>query len=507
MQNLQVGDRITIGSESLRVLTIASPTQFTVQRGYNLTTIGKQTSSTLTMACGTFNQWNSAIGLWNYRNDPYGLNANFSTIINDPTELNAHHSTGNGVSVTAGGAPWELGQALCPAATLGLLGECLQVRLGNLVTASTGPQSAIAINPPFDSKIGLGDGNQVDSHPGPCFTTWCMDARPLDGGSTLTLGSASAPFTLVSGQLWKVSGAQTVLNRKILTTFAYAGRWPLVDVSGPSSSIAATSQDAYKYCYANVAGECWAGSHIGDVFVNAPFVAYPYCYYPGIAIQPDDTNSICIGDLGAYTGNVVQFSVTAEDVVGASLRKLGPTFSHWNQFDVFWNTFPAPNGALYGSLARWLDGIRSDDLITTVPPFPPGDNVSRSSFIPITVNIPAQAGAQTAVVEFGYAENGPSTAYYCTSRQEPCVATAGTGSGNAGSNGGGNGGTGSTVSINPANPFSFERSETYSRLPCTGGCSIMIPALSQRVLYYRWRYLDLGGNEVAVGPASAVITP
>jgi hypothetical protein len=511
MQNVQVGDRITIGAESLRVLAISGPTQFTVQRGYNATVIGNQTSSTLTMACGTFNQYNAAIGLWNYRNDPYGLNANFSTIINDPTEINAHHFTGTGVSVTAGGAPWFW--PFCPP-SLGSLGECLQVRLGNLVTAATSPQIAIAINPPFDSRSGLGDGNQVDSHPGPCFTTWCMDARPLDGGSSMTLGSAAAPFTLVSGQLWKVSGAQSLLNRKILTTFAYAGRWPLVDISGPGSAITTTSQDAYKYCYANVAGECRAGSHLGDVYVNAPFVDYPYCSYPGIAIQPDDITSICIGDLGTYTGNVVQYSVTAQDVVGASLRKMGSAFAKWNQFDVYWNTFPAPNGALFGSLARWLEGVRSDDLITTMPPFPVVDNVVRSTFIPIAVSTSAQTGAQTAIVEFGYAENGPANAYYCTSRQETCVATAGAGIGTGGTVGNGgtggngsNGANGSGGNSNPLNPFSFERSETFSRVPCSGGCSIVVPVLSQRVLYYRWKYFDQRGNEVSTGSANAVVTP
>ncbi len=42
LQNLQVGDRIVVGSESLRVLSIASPTQFTVQRGYNQTAVAPQ---------------------------------------------------------------------------------------------------------------------------------------------------------------------------------------------------------------------------------------------------------------------------------------------------------------------------------------------------------------------------------------------------------------------------------------------------------------------------------
>ncbi len=488
MQNLQVGDRIGIGGEFLRVLAIASPTQFTVQRGYN-STIASQTSSTLTMACGTFNSQSAAIGLWNYRNDPYGANTNFTTIVNDPTILNAHHFTGNGVSVAAGGAAYNLGEGSCPAALLGTLGECLQVRLGNLVTASQDQGTAVAINPPFAGKIGLGDGNQVDSHPGPCFTTWCMDARPLDGGSAITVGSNTNPFTLVSGQLWKLSGAQALLNRKYLTTIAYAGRWPLLDVSGPGSTITAGTQDSYKYCHALAAGECSTGSAAGDIYVNAPFIDYPYCYYPGIAIQGDDTQSICIGDLGAYTGNIVQYAVTNHDLVGAALRRLGPSYAKWNQFDVFWNTFAAPSGGMFSTLGRWLDGVRSDNLVTALPPLPDPDGVSRNTFIPVPVVIDPPPGlpVRSAVVEFGYVENGAAGGYYCTSRQEACVAAS--------------------KSLNVAAPFSFEQTETYSPVSCARGCTITIPAISQRALYYRWKYFDASGQVLASSNSHVILTP
>ncbi len=488
LQKLQVGDRITIGSESLRVLSIAGPAQFTVQRGY-ISTPAAQIGNTLTMACGTMNIQSASIGLWNYRNDPYGANPNFSTILNDPNILNAHHFTGNGVSVTTGGAAYNLGQNLCPAALLGNLGECLQVRLGSLVTASESQPTSIAMDPQFAGVVGIGNGNQVDSHPGPCFTTWCMDARPLDGGSNLTLGSAAAPFTNISGQLWKISGGQALLNRKYLNTFAYAGRWPLVDVSGPGSSLGNGAADSYKYCYALVAGECGAGSSAGDVYINAPFVDYPYCLYPGIAVQGDDALSICIGDLGAYTGNVVQYDVTQHDLVGNALRRLGPTYAKWNQFDVFWNTFAAPSGGMYASLVRWLDGVRSDDIVTALPPLPAPDGVSRNTFIPVTFTgtPPAGGAVQSAVIEFGYVENGPATNFYCTSRQETCVATA--------------------PAINLAAPFYYEQTEAYTPAACAHTCTISIPAVPHHALYYRWKYLGATGQVVATSNVRAILTP
>jgi len=55
------------------------------------------------------------------------------------------------------------------------------------------------------------------------------------------------------------------------------------------------------------------------------------------------------------------------------------------------------------------------------PPFQP-DGVTRDRFVPITVRVAAKSGAGRASVKFGYAENGPSESFYCTSRREACIA-------------------------------------------------------------------------------------
>jgi hypothetical protein len=351
------------------------------------------------------------------------------------------------------------------------------------------PVNAIELNPPFAGLVGIGFPNQVDTHPGFCLNGWCMDARPMNGGSGQTLGSSYQPFINVTGQLWKVSGAQTLLNRKFLTTMAYVGRTALVDVSGPGSVLGASPQYSYQYCYAFVPGECVAGSAVGDVYVNAPYVSYPYCYYPGIANQGDDTNAICIGDLGAYTGNLTQDGYAKHDVVGAGFRRLGPNYSRWNQQPVYWNADVTPSGSLMATNVRWLDGVSGEDLITILPPYPNSDGVSRNTFIPVPVTIAPPAGSQvqSAFVEFGYAENGAPGSYYCTSRQETCVA--------AGS------------AISQTIPFYFEQSESYTGVSCANGCTIAVPALSQRVLYYRWKYLNAADEIIGTSQPNVVITP
>jgi hypothetical protein len=195
-----------------------------------------------------------------------------------------------------------------------------------------------------------------------------------------------------------------------------------------------------------------------------------------------------VGDLGAYTGNVVQFGFMQQDVVGAGLRRLGPNYSKWNQQDTFWNSDAVPSGLLSLSQVRWLDGVRFDDLMNILPPYPAADGVTRYTFlpVPVTVNPPSGLGAQSAIVEFGYAENGNPLNFYCTSRLEACVAAA--------------------SAINAATPFYYATTEKYSGVPCAQTCTITIPALSQHVLYYRVSYLDASGNTLGMSPPQATMT-
>jgi hypothetical protein len=489
LQNMQVGDLLQVGCsgcgadlEVFRVVAIAGPTQMTVQRGY-LYPIASHVGTILYAVCGTQNIQGSRTGVWNYRSDPYGSNANGQTVIADTTVLNSHDYIGNGIFIAVG-APYQLGPQ-CPVDLLTSAGVCYQVRSGNVATAIQSQVNLVNANPAFAGAIGLGSPNEVDSHPGPCLNDWCMDAHPMDGGTGGTLN----PFTPVSGQLWVSTGAQSILNRKLLPTMAYVGRFALVDVSGPGSVIGGGPQDSFKYCYVSAAGECQPGSSIGAVYVNSPYVSYPECAYPGIANQADDTNAICIASLGAFTGNIVQYGVIQHDLMGAGFRRLGPDYSKWNQQDVFWNVGVTPNSALIVSWVRWLDGVANEDLITVFPPYPNQDGVARNTFIPVPVAVdpPPGSAVQSAIVEFGYAENGDPGSFYCTSRQETCVAAS--------------------ASVNAVTPFYFEQSESYSGVPCATGCTITIPAFSQRAVYYRWKYLGSSGQVVESSKVHVVLTP
>ena len=78
--------------------------------------------------------------------------------------------------------------------------------------------------------------------------------------------------------------------------------------------------------------------------------------------------------------------------------------------------------------SMYTSGAWTDILLGKLPPFPPTDSVVRWSFQPIPVKLtpPAGLAVDNAVVQFGYAENGDPGKFYCSSRQEKCLATAAT---------------------------------------------------------------------------------
>jgi hypothetical protein len=55
-------------------------------------------------------------------------------------------------------------------------------------------------------------------------------------------------------------------------------------------------------------------------------------------------------------------------------------------------------------------------------------------------------------------------------------------------------------------PFYFA-SENPAGMACATGCSIAIPAISQRVLYYQVKYRSANNTVLSTGPVTAVIVP
>ena len=130
-----------------------------------------------------------------------------------------------------------------------------------------------------------------------------------------------------------------------------------------------------------------------------------------------------------------------------------------------------------------IDGVRDDMLLMKLPAWPnTAQDITRSGFIPIQVDLGPSTQYSKARIRFGYAENGPVLSFFCTSRQEACV----------------------TDTL--MTPFAYETSDTMTPMSCQGGCSISIPALSGRVLYYQVERLNDSGSDVLKeGPAVQVV--
>jgi hypothetical protein len=57
-----------------------------------------------------------------------------------------------------------------------------------------------------------------------------------------------------------------------------------------------------------------------------------------------------------------------------------------------------------------------------------------------------------------------------------------------------------------APPFQFAGENPHG-MPCSTGCTIAIPAISQRVLYYQVQYRDKSNHTLSASPYQAVVVP
>jgi len=121
-------------------------------------------------------------------------------------------------------------------------------------------------------------------------------------------------------------------------------------------------------------------------------------------------------------------------------------------------------------------------MLIKLPPYPGVQRgVNRGSWIPIPKKITSvPAGTATVTVEFGYNPN-----FWCSTRQEACVTVS------------------STI---PSGVYSY-LGDTYTRLSCSSGCTPVIPALSQRMMWSRIKYWNSGGTVIMTGPVEVSATP
>jgi hypothetical protein len=363
---------------------------------------------------------------------------------------------------------------------------------------------------PFDGAYGVpfqpdggGHPNAAGANAGSYESIRAFDNVPIQGGSY------DPPFALVAGQLYSYRPATVTdpddfytanttayINRKLMATGAACGSHPLIDISGPGSSITTGAANSYTYCVARAGGECYSGSLAGDVYVNCPGVLYPHC--SGVATHGGTPlgvgNDICVGNIAKEANAITQYTLDKTDYSGAYSRALVSATSRLRMVTGFEGNQMLPDNSWILYRQEFLNYQRPEMWMAKSLPYPaaePGNSVNRGTFVPepVTVTPPAGMAVNNAIVEFGYQEYGAPQALDCTTRREACVATS------------------SAATVPAGNqPFYFA-SENPAGVPCGSGCTITIPAISERILYYQVKYRDANNVVLSTDTPKAVVVP
>ena len=407
---------------------------------------------------------------WKFLNDPHGQDTTNSNVVVDSYwDGGGHADAGPLGRVTEVGSGW--------AAVFGRVIDHLNEPLSLVIDDS----------PAFAGAHGLDYGSTTSKHPSyhqdeaqtpVSEQRWFLDMLAFDGGN---LFSPNPGATLLSGQLYKYIPGHT-LARKQLATIASSGGSALLDISGPGSLISDQASDSYKYCIANVADECRAGSAPGDILINAPNVKYLNCT-GGDGPNPGNRD-LCLGNAGSwaqgmtqvYLGSTLADSVAHTRVVTHGLAGIKDMFYYSTA-----KSLPDASWALFN--VGVVMGTPADQVnvwMAKLPPLSKQDAVDRSTFVraPISISAPQGQRIASAAIEFGYTEQGQPDRYYCTSRRETCVAVSAT--------------------VTDATPFYYAQTENYTRMPCAKSCTIALPVLPAHVAYYQVKFYDAQG--VLVGP-------
>ncbi len=462
-----LGDKFLIGSDGdtthpeVLQLVAKDGNNWTFLRGVNRTYVRQHSGANLTMLglCSTgFSHYNSMEGgydFWDIVADPHGKNQDSSYFV-----LGNQHSMSKFDRILAAGYQYYEGT----------IPQMTAMRKNNTYTF-------ITATPPF---AGVGGFNGNDSHLsiGQDDPTqyWFMDVWPFFSSNS---SNYTATPTGTTGRVWKL---RPTLNRKNLPTHASCGKRPLADVSGPGALLSEGADGANQYCVALSAGECWPGSSAGDVYVNCEDLTRGTCTDLHQDGGINDSVEPCVSNAGSRLQSVLQVGVLSgvPDQAARLSRVLTHLMSTPRRTITYANAVTVPDSSWVLSYTIVTGGWNAV-WGAKVPPFPAADSVNRSTYIPVTVTVKSvPAGTSNVIAEFGY---GPE--FRCTSRRERCVAA-------------------STGQVNEAAPF-YWKSETYSGLACASGCSMTIPAIPQRVLYYRLVYRDASNNELEPAGSTQVM--
>jgi hypothetical protein len=334
---------------------------------------------------------------------------------------------------------------------------------------------------PIAEFVWKGDWNALNPGYGGAQTS---GSGLIRGMSAIKIGGTIYDPKSTTAHVYKVSNVAGAYDRKRTPTYAWAGKYMFKDISGPGSLI--TDANLWNYCVADNPGECRPGSAKNDTFlVGTGFY---------------NSNNFCITNTFNFTapcftganpkgGWAMQIQIDPIDSSASRLRRLTLGLAapgmHWT----FQTWLQTPGGRWGFFTTPYVNGLRNEYFAMKLPPWPGGSYgeadkaLKRSDFIRYRVIVPPVAGATYARARFGYAENGPPSSFFCTSRQEACS---------------------TEIPIDsPKDLYSFV-SEVSTHQICGSGCRIVVPSVPGRIMYYLIDYLNSAGAVFYTSPPQVV---
>lgn len=328
------------------------------------------------------------------------------------------------------------------------------------------------------AAIGSCSGNACEKHPAygqvagtASVKTWFADVHPRLSHAS----NGKNAVALVAGKtyIYKWQG-QAAINPRLFDIEAYTAFWPFRRVD----TLADSASESGKWCWAVAANDCFAGSTANGIYwVNEAFdttfigTTENTCRVAEFGSLNGD---VCFGNTGGISASTTQWKIPSrgeKSLNGSGMRVVSKFARSYRE--------AATENVKVDPLGKVL--FARGGYYVMPPAFPGRDSRSQATFAAIQVEIPTvPAGTATAIVEFGYNGN-----FQCSrNRDESCIADK--------------------ALLDEAMPYKFSH-ETIAGVPCTSSCSVTIPALHSRVLYYRTKYRDGTGATIATDLPKAMV--
>jgi hypothetical protein len=433
---------------------------------------------------------------WLYMGPSYATNAaalDASNSGNTWTKNNPLRFSSHGSAAPAAGAGfYSYQQSWFGGRYIGSVGTPVSSLLwtGMQPSASSWPAFAGSNNGASNSLAqSYNSGTYSPNSAAPPFFVDYRHFNPAGGSAPESNGGSpfgTMSLTLISGtsHTFQVAGdccAAGASDYKRLGLAGFAGRYLARDVSNPATENTSDLPN-WSYCRAFSANECIQGSSVGNFYMSLPVSDRG-----SQCASSQFTQAIpCLYQPAPWSGQAIQFRIDQSDFIGLTTRKFGFVHGHPGTTYVFSNCRPTADAQFMFCPGYWLDGIRNEWLAYKIPPST-ADSVNRTSFVPVTLTYSGVPFAANIRARFGYRENGGNL-LRCRAYAQDCSTEI--------------------PSAASSDPYSFSN-ETVTRLGCANGatCTVTIPSLPNRVLYYVIDRLDSSGTIVTSSSLEAVAVP